>query len=259
VRKWADELAARERWCAARGVRYVVVICPDKHAIYPEYLDAVHRRHPPPDPIPHLTNALAGTPVRVVDLTPAVRAAKGDHAEPIYFKLDTHWNAHGNMAGYRATATALAELVPGFPVRPVDRYVRTPVATNFGDLARMAGLPPDRQAEPVYANWPGPTLPPISEPDAATVASTVGREATLAHIPPHVWDGDPRGPRIVCCIDSFGQTLTPLLAPDCSHLVAVGTYGLPVELIEREKPAVVVQEMVERTLWNDALLAPVPR
>jgi alginate O-acetyltransferase complex protein AlgJ len=259
VGKWADEFAARQRWCADRGIRYVVVICPDKDSIYPEYLDAVHQRHPPPRPLPTLSAALAGTPVRVVDLTPEVRSAKADPAEPIYFRLDTHWNALGSMAGYRDLARAIEADVPGFPARPVGDFVRSPFAENFGDLARMAGLPQDRQREPVFAYWPGPTLPAMAEVDAETVAAVTGRATALTHIPPHIWHGDPRGPRIVFCSDSFGQALTPLLAPDCSRLVAVGTYGLPTELIEREKPVVVVQELVERVLWNEALIDPLRR
>ena len=112
-----QEMAARHRWCEERGIRYVVVVCPDKHSIYPEYLDDVHQRHPPPKPLPLLFSKLSGTNVRVVDLTPPLLAAKPVNEEPLYFRLDTHWNPHGNLVGYREVAGAVAEKVIGFPVR----------------------------------------------------------------------------------------------------------------------------------------------
>jgi hypothetical protein len=45
-----------------------------------------------------------------------------------------------------------------------------------------------------------------------------------------------------------------LLGPDCRRLLALGSYGLPANLVEAEKPQVVIQLMVERTLWNERLL-----
>ena len=115
----------------------------------------------------------------------------------------------------------------------------------------MAGLPRERQVEETFAFIPGPKAYPITESDAESVSTSAEKEARLLpHIMAHVRKGSPQGPSIVCLHDSFGLSLTPLLGPDCSRLLSIGTYGFPAQLIEREKPAVVIQELVERSLWN---------
>jgi hypothetical protein len=50
--------------------------------------------------------------------------------------------------------------------------------------------------------------------------------------------------------DSFGVDLGRLLASDCSRLTMVGTYGLPVAVVEQEQPQIVVQLLVDRALRN---------
>jgi alginate O-acetyltransferase complex protein AlgJ len=255
VSGWAAELAARNRWCDDRGIRYLVVVCPDKHSIYPESLDDAHRRHPPPDPMPRFLAAAATAGVRVVDLRPPLLAAKAGHAEPIYFPLDTHWTAHGVLVGYRAIAEAVATVSPGFPVRPADRFVRTPAVPKVGDIAALAGLPGDRQVESAFAYVPVPTGHPVTAADPGPVADTAKRGASLLpHIDVIDQRGSPAGPSVLLLHDSFGTQLTHLFAPDCRRLVSIGTYGFPAELVETEKPRVVIQLFVERTLWNGELL-----
>ncbi len=36
--QWATRIEQRKRWLAARGIRYLFVVAPDKQSIYPEYL-----------------------------------------------------------------------------------------------------------------------------------------------------------------------------------------------------------------------------
>jgi hypothetical protein len=74
------------------------------------------------------------------------------------------------------------------------------------------------------------------------------------HVPPTEHAGSPAGPSVLLLHDSFGVQLRYLLGPDCRRLLALGSYGLPANLVEAEKPQVVIQLMVERTLWNELLL-----
>jgi hypothetical protein len=253
--RWAAEFADRSRWCRERGIGYVVVICPDKQSVYPEYLDAVHRRHPPPDPIPTLLAGTAAAGVRVVDLRPILNAAKPECSEPLYYALDTHWNAHGVLVGYRAIAAAVAEVIPGFPVRPVEDFDRTPTVSKPGDIALMAGLPADKYSELAFAYIPGPRQPPVVVRDAAPEVAVARLGATMSgHVPPTEHTGSPAGPSVLLLHDSFGVQPRYLLGPDCRRLLALGSYGLPANLVEAEKPQVVIQLMVERTLWNELLL-----
>jgi hypothetical protein len=91
--------------------------------------------------------------------------------------------------------------------------------------------------------------------DAAPDVAVARLGATLCgHVSPTEHTGSPSGPSILLLHDSFGVQLRYLLGPDCRRLLAVGSYGLPAKLVEAEKPQVVIQLMVERTLWNGLLL-----
>src|SRR5438445_2201999 len=47
LRGWRSALLARRGWLAARGVRYLVVVVPEKASVYPEFLPAADRRLAP--------------------------------------------------------------------------------------------------------------------------------------------------------------------------------------------------------------------
>jgi hypothetical protein len=55
-------------------------------------------------------------------------------------------------------------------------------------------------------------------------------------------------PRAVLLTDSFGEYPALWLREHFSRLVTVGTYALELDLIERERPDVVIQLIVERQL-----------
>ena len=62
---------------------------------------------------------------------------------------------------------------------------------------------------------------------------------------------DTRLPRAVMFRDSFAIWLTPLLSENFSHIRYSWQYTFDREIIERERPDIVIQEMVERVLVDD--------
>ena len=52
--------------------------------------------------------------------------------------------------------------------------------------------------------------------------------------------------------DSFATWLIPLLSESFSHILYSWQYTFNREIVERERPDVVIQEMVERTLMSPA-------
>jgi hypothetical protein len=118
---------------AERGIPFLVVIAPDKHAVYAEYLP------------PHLAKAGIGPTdqlmasdlgeLRVLDLRPAMREAKHASDLLLYHKNDSHWNDHGAYVAFREIMKALG--VPGgFEARSTD-FVRT--MSSRGDLVALVG------------------------------------------------------------------------------------------------------------------------
>jgi len=244
---WAEALADRHAWCAARGIVYVVVVAPEKSEIYPEYLPSRVRRNPPPDLITGLFRHLSGTPVRAVDVRPTLWAAKATEPEPVYFRLDTHWNPVGALLAYQDVGRAIAAALPGFAPTPVSRYHRIPLSHPSQDLVRMIGCPPERWKVPAtYIHGPRRTVVrPLGEPARAALAADnllnndLMLESDCAGAP---------GPSAVVVGDSFSYDLLHPIHTDFRRVSSTMSYGFPRALIERERPAVVVQELVARTL-----------
>jgi hypothetical protein len=116
-----------------RGIPFLVVIAPDKHAIYPDRLPE-HLSEAGRSPTDQLMAADLG-PLRVLDLRPAMLAARRRTDLALYHRNDSHWNDLGAYVAYREV---LRELGTGTAIDCGDGdFVR--VTSQFGDLVPLAG------------------------------------------------------------------------------------------------------------------------
>jgi len=243
VENTAAELGRRHDWLAARGIAYVVVVVPEKFTIYPEFLPAWTAKAPPPSPYDRVRAAVEKDGrVTFVDLRPALAAAKS--RERVYFQTDSHWNFNGAVVGYGEIMRAVQRtLPPGLlpTIAPPPRPVYVPGVDFYsGDLVQMLGLPSRIREDDVA-------------PLGKVLADTAGR---CAH---RIDNGEfpgfeyfacdrPGLPRAVILRDSMAIPLIPLLSENFSRVVYVSTRSLDRALIEREKPDIVIEELVERSL-----------
>ncbi|HEX6863342.1 MAG TPA: hypothetical protein VF414_11030, partial [Thermoanaerobaculia bacterium] len=113
-----EDLVARLRerrdFLRAQGVGYLYVIIPDKETIYPERTPATWRKLGPTR-LEQLLARLEREPdLPVLDLRPALLAAKAEDAPEdwLYTRLGTHWNGRGAYAAYRAIIERLRQDFP---------------------------------------------------------------------------------------------------------------------------------------------------
>jgi hypothetical protein len=238
----AAELQRRREWLAARGVGYVVVIVPEKYTIYPEHLPAWVQRSTQPTPYDRVVAAVAGSGVTLIDLRPALRAAKA--RDRVYYQTDSHWNYNGAMVGYaeimREVQRALRPgRMPSVVPPQVPAYVAG-VDYYSGDLIHMLGLPGRIREDDVA---------PLGKILGDATAHCGRRDATVSGNGIEVYTCDRPGlPRAVVYRDSMAIPLLPLLAENFSRVLFVSGIPFDPALIEREKPDVVIEEMVERRL-----------
>lgn len=235
---WQADFA---RSFAARGIRYLLVLAPNKQTVYPESLPAMFGRHAPgmlDELIPKLA---AHSEIAFLDL----RAALLPHrSEDLYYRSDTHWNARG---AFYAAQAIVAHLRPWFPgLHPLDLgdYRIATAMRDGGDLAVMLGLQ-HRYTEP---------MPLIERRGGALVRELASGGGA------GTWEGAPGGPRLLYVGDSFGVALAPRLADAFSRVRYVDPWrvGSPgksqFEIIENlvaeERPDVVVYELLERYLQH---------
>ncbi len=238
---WQARIEERRDWLAARGIRYVFALAPEKSSLYGEQLPAWMQPRGERTRADQLFAWMrAHSTVPILDFRPALAAAKdGDR---LYHRTDTHWNDVGAFVAYREVATWLARELPA--VRPLDAaaFERQVHVGGPGDLGGMLGLTATLAEERLVLV---PTTAPALEPRAATA-----RMLRRPHVPTSA-------PRVFACAsgevaravvvhDSFFEMVMPFLARHFRRSAFIRTFAT--EVIEEERPDVVIEEMVERML-----------
>jgi len=245
LQAWKSLLERRRDWLAAGGIKFLFVVAPDKHTIYPEHLPRGLQPNGRPSRFDQLTDYLRQhSDVVVLDLRPALLTEKPRHL--LYYPVDTHWNDVGAFFAYREVCRSLHTWFPQVPLPELDAYQLSVTPGRGGDLGPMIGLSPKevpgdwvclvpkspRQAEVVSAN---PHF--LQNTDIVVNDLITERKGALL-------------PRAVILRDSFAKALQPFLSETFSRAAFLWTNRLDEEAIARERPDVVIWEMVERDLYH---------
>lgn len=184
-----DRLTALQSALAAEGRGLIVLIAPNKNAVYPEYMPA-HILPAQEDGLSRLNAALSGAGLTVLDAQTLLTAHKGEGL--LYFRGDTHWNARGARLVYQALMTMMG--VTGAP-----DYADVPLtAGTAGDLTLLCqpGTPPtEPDAAPEIPRAYRTTRPMRSLDDARIQTTSAATDLSLLVVR-----------------DSFGEGLFPYLA-----------------------------------------------
>ncbi len=234
----ANLLEIRKR-LDSNGIKFLLVIAPNKESVYPDHLPAGIPRADNPTWADQITTALQASPMRVLDLRPVLQDARRDGQ--VYFKTDTHWNPLGARAAYDEILTRLQ---PDFPIlKPHPLSDFDPVTeVSSGDLAELIHLKGDI-TEPFIALHAR-----FEKPSKGLKNPPTGQMITVMP--------DPALPKAVIFRDSFFNGLQPFTSEHFSRVVYVSDFKVDFNLIAEEKPDIVILEVAERYL--DRLLNALP-
>ena len=235
LEQWRQMLEARQQFCAACGIPYVVVFAPSKHSIYPEEMPIRERPAPGPSRLDQLLDYMKEhhSPVQLLDLRPALLAAKRDGVR-LYHKTDTHWNDRGAWIGYQAVMAAVRKDVPTVRVLSAAEFEPITRSVPGMDLAGLLGLNDQYVEQSLDLKPRIPLRLPYVEQDVIE--------------PFTVPAGARGGPGVVVFRDSFFTMVLPWLAESFGRGAYFWEYGFDKEVITAERPAIVIQEFAERKL-----------
>jgi len=243
LRSWQQLLEKRRDWLAARGIKYLFVIPPDKHSVYPEELPGWLQNAAPTNRVTKLDQFVqymkANSTVEILDLRPSMLAAKT--TAPLYLQNDTHWNQFGSFIGAQDVIHSLSKDFANLqPLKLADyRWTNSPTAKGdllsflgvqrpeknyFEFTPQSPGLVPQVQAsENVVSTWKTRKPGAISENSSANMGTMIIFGDSFCH-GWHLYLGS-RFQRIFF----FGENRE-----------------FNVRIIEENHPQVVVNEMLER-------------
>jgi hypothetical protein len=228
--EWRQVLEDRQAFCDRMGIKYLFVVAPSKQDIYPENM---------PDRInqvrieTRLDQLMAymkrcGSKVQIVDLRGPVLEAKKS-GERLYHKTDTHWNDRGAFPAYLALMQAVRAKVPG--VRILSESDFTPTVSKIAgmDLSKLLGINDRMQERRLNLEARIPLRLPRVDQDDMTPMNVEGT-----------------GPRAVVFRDSFMTAMLGWVAEGFGHGVYFWEDGFDTNVITKEKPDIVIQEIAER-------------
>jgi hypothetical protein len=253
VRAHVDVLTSRSERLAALGVALVFALAPMKERVYRELLPDGLLVRDELRPARLLAQALRKTSSReLLDLLPVLRDASryGD----VYPRTDHHWNSRGAFFAAQALLHKVREQLPIVPSLPTSAMRLIPDPFFGGDLAE----------KPKVAIVDGVQTPlPDEDREWSEVVERVDprRLRARAMTPePHLHVSPTRAPAVFerqdahdlprCLLvgDSFCLALLPWLAESFSRLAFVWTADPPLDLVELERPDLLLQVKSERFL-----------
>jgi alginate O-acetyltransferase complex protein AlgJ len=253
IRAHVDALVLRRERLAALGVAPVFALAPMKERVYRELLPDGLPVRDELRPARLLAEALRGSENgEPLDLLPVLRDARS-HGE-VYPRTDHHWNSRGAFFAAQALLREAHTQLPCIPPLSADamRFIADPFFG--GDLAE----------KPKVAIVDGAQVPVSDEGNQwSEVVERVdprGLRARTVTPEPHLHVSPTRAPAVFerpdaahlprCLLvgDSFCLALLPWLAESFSRLAFVWTADPPLDLVELERPDLLLQVKSERFL-----------
>jgi len=229
LEKCKDVLLAMEAVCKKEDIPFVFMIAPNKMSIYGEqFMPDIYERE----------NAVTKTDILVdylrenTDLNivyPKAELLKYKDSINLYYKLDTHWNSLGGYIGYRE----LYEAVFNEKLPVIEEIDYIPNEIHSGDLAEM--LKCDRMTDIRYD---------IKYKDDISV------EKEGAYNDFYCVSDNKQGNKLLMFRDSFAIAMEPYIVRDFSESHLVWNGIIDSGLIQKERPDIVVYELVERSAFT---------
>lgn len=132
-----ENLLARKKWLAAKGIKYLVVVCPFKASVYPEMMPETMVSKDGKNRLDHLLDYLkVEGDLEILDLRPVLKEAKEKGL--LYSPTDFHWNDRGALEG-KSYWAKVEELVSGSQNQMQSSYLKSQEFAG-GELAIHLGL-----------------------------------------------------------------------------------------------------------------------
>ncbi|QMW02319.1 alginate O-acetyltransferase AlgX-related protein [Spirosoma foliorum] len=232
----AEHLTKRQQELAKQGIKFYVMIAPDSHTIYPEYLPDHLQQSNESSRLDVLKRAMVKTTVPFIDIRDTLLAAKRTHR--VYYQTDTHWNDYGTLVGCVALLNRIRQDKPATPsVQQSDYHIKQWAGIN-GDLTRMLMLQDNVDEKIAYEIRPMHKL-------TSRETAVVPREKNP--LPSHRFAGSGTD-RLLFIGDSFSISMMQYLPAYFRESYFVRDGKLDDEAIHTEHPTILVLEIVERNI-----------
>ena len=233
-------LEKRRDWLAQQNIRFLFVISPEKHSIYPEFLSEKYLFKPGRTRLDQLVQHLnENSDLPFIDFRPSLLAAKKD--DRLFYKTDTHWNDRGARIVYKHLNKRLQAFFPESPEIRKEILLEKEDIEYSGDLALFVALRDILIEKEVRLNIQDPSAKkqPLPVKLDGIDAYTMHNEKARLHA--------------VVFGDSMFFPIIPYLSEQfrlVDFLWLSYNEDILKQLISHDRPDIVIVEVGERLLYN---------
>jgi alginate O-acetyltransferase complex protein AlgJ len=239
-----DELSYRSQEMAKRGIKLYVMIAPIKKEIYPEFL---------PNYIQRASLTITDKIINSISKDKSINliTCKGELLEAkknrqVYFKYDNHWNAYGAYIAYQKLINRIGQDFPEInktiPIS-IKSYIKK--GGNLADMVMLETMLSENSAKICIENPKAtdakkgnyPIINDFSKDEFEIAKQTQNKSL----------------PKALIIRDSFFGDLIPMVSEHFSRSVFIfdaWQYGFNLNIVEAEKPDVVILEVFEPHILN---------
>jgi hypothetical protein len=234
----AKTLTRYQEQLAKQGARLYVIIAPDSYTIYPENLPDYFKGDSNSSNFDYLKQYLAQqTTIPLIDVRDSLRSAKSKHV--VYCQTDTHWNNYGSLIASMALVSRIRQDFPGMPSPKTSDYSIQPVKGDGGDLVTMLALNREYTDSINYKVQPAPYLK-SQEVETISQSHSLPKQRFIT--------AKKDLPKLLFTGDSFSYSMNTFVPNYFSESYIVRDGHLDMKVVNKEKPDVVVVEIVERNI-----------
>ncbi len=249
LKTFAKNIRANKIWCDKSGIKYYLVVAPNKHEIYPEYLPDYANKVRKSSEIDDFNQYMAtNISFTVIDVREKILDMKNQL--PVYYKTDTHWNELGAFCAYMVISDSIKKDFPIINTKKLSDYIIDTIKTTGRDLARMINT--TEEVEDIHISLiPKFKNTVIDSQDELLIPDYYILDPKQYEI--RNKNSNKTLPKALIFRDSFCDHLLPFLREDFSETVFIWEHNFNKELILKEKPDIVIHEIIQREL--DQLLS----
>ena len=244
MKRMAEGITKARDYYEKRGIKYYLIIAPNKEGLYSEYMpshlqgDRVSDKSRMDLAVEYLQKH---TDVNVINFREVLTASKHKYGVNLYYPGDSHWNEVGAYVAFEKLSETLSlDGIRGIPRKPLRKEMIGLKGFYSSDLNRLGG-----DEDISYS------VDFLSGKEGKAVVSLDNRFF-------EVWE-NPKAPvkkTVLMIRDAFGLALMPYLDKTfAKNVFAHNRYNKRHELdrlVDEYKPDIMIEEMVER--YFDRLL-----
>lgn len=263
---WVDKLKNIQQWYENKGIKFLVVIAPNKHTIYREKLPN-WMKYDGKTITDDIVEYAGNKNVNLLDLRNLFLEEKKKGL--VYLKTDTHWNLKGASLAYDEIIRYLnINLSLGIEL---PKYSLKEKKRGGGDLANFLKINPilgseyEKDYEYILSVDYNVCKGNIDKGNGQLTKCEQMKNpiVSINQQPQYVINHTIKNNKLLFICDSFASAPSQLYNATFNtvwkwHFSHINGRKLA-KFVDENKPDVVIYQLVERSLYNDIIVAPLPK